>query len=282
MNERHGFLRRTVVPSVVTTTIGVTITLFIQGNSAAAGAALLGLILLATLYALFLWLNPRLGFLLWLWIRQWQLPVALLLLIMVTVWALLVPTAGRWVISAGLDIAAALWLSVVALVLANYGVTRLVPLIRPREIPGSAGHAALAFAGKTQDRTGRGGTGPDGHADAEFEFSFHFGSSAERRSLVLVVLRRVSQTGRRLGEVWTSETLPSLWTLAVLDGATGVLLNPDGRLTLGSVQNGTVLRLFASDRSDDDSDWFVAGQHYVATAYLTGGVFLQAEAVLAG
>lgn len=281
MNERQGFLRRTVVPSVVTTTIGVTITLFLQGNSAAAGAALLALALLAGVYALFLWLNPRLGFLLWLWIRQWQLLVALLLLVLVTVWALTVPARGRWVISAGPDIAGVLWLTVLALVLANYGVTRLAPLIRPGEMPGSAGHAALAFAGKTQDRTGRGHTGPDGHADAEFELEFHFGSSAERRSLVLVVLRRVSQSGRRLGEVWTSETLPSLWTLAVLDGATGMLLNPDGRLTLGSVQNGTVLRLFASDRSDDDSDWFVAGQHYVATAYLAGGLFMTATAVLA-
>jgi hypothetical protein len=68
-----------------------------------------------------------------------------------------------------------------------------------------------------------------------------------------------------------------LWLLAVVDKGTGAALNTDGRLTLCGVQNGTVLQLFASDKDDTTSEWFVAGQRYVAMAYLEGGRSMTAD-----
>jgi hypothetical protein len=272
-------MRRTLIPAVVSTTVGVCATLIVQGRN--VGALIAGILLLAIgcLYGAFSWVNPRLGFLPWLWLKQRQLAIGMVLLVAITVWLLQVTSADRWIISDTVDAVALLWFTALAFALVSYGANRTAPITRPRPIPRGSGSANLEYMGFTEDRVGRGSAIVDGQKDAEFQMTFIFGSSALRLLVSLIVLERISPAGRRLGEVWTSERLPSLWPLGVVDTETGVLLNPEGVLSLCSVERGSILRLFASDDAQEpekSTAWFAPGQHYRATLILEGGLVLSA------
>jgi hypothetical protein len=280
MTKRWEFIRNTIIPSVLAAALGVFATLFAAGKGVAAGISLAVLVVFALGYFVSLRISPRLGYLPWLWWRHWYLIASVLAMAALSFWLfnLLQTHSPTFVVA--VDSLLILWGFIAALVVFSIGWSRISQFLFTRELPRAVGTASLEFKGKTEDRTSRGGIGPDGHLDAEFRLQFKLASSAERFNVIFIVLNRASATGKALGEIWTSDVLTSLWTLAVVDAETDASLNPDGRLELCSIQNQTAIRIFASDQSDTHSGWFTQGQQYQAMVYLSRRFYVTASTVI--
>lgn len=189
--------------------------------------------------------------------------------------ALAAPSLGP--VSGGTAIAFLVAGTVVGGGLTIWGLRRLFPLSRQRELHREAVEIELVSLGETTEYSVVSGRRFDACERPNFGFRVRFRVHrwTEPFQLVFLALERIDVRGRTTGYTWTSTRLPSCGLLALTaEDRSQAVLNADGRLRGCNAHDQADLYLHI----DGEPGLFQPGTRFQAVAYGKDGGFASAQA----